>query len=383
MAEKLAPIPEREDLIDLQSRKVSKNWLRWLDALKTRAEESAGPGGTIDASQIVSGTLAIARLAGITNAQISNAAAIAWSKISKVGATLADFSGILPISQGGTGVDLSATGGTSKYLKQSAVGANVSVGTIAAADLPTGIDATKIADGSVDNTEFQYINSLRSNAQDQIDTKLWWQPFRRSWTLNFFPGNQIPIGFGLPGMTATGALSNGSTTDHQGTTITTSAAATTGGPRINGSIALFRWGNDPHYRLGMKTGSAITDMRINFGFYTATTLDSDGGSINAVTFRYSTTAGDSNWQALTNDGSATPTLTNTGVAVAANTEYEFGIVPSGDGTTVKFYINGALVATHTTKVPAASTLFFPIWTFATQTAVSKAMTYFWAYGEYD
>ena len=33
------------------------------------------------------------------------------------------------------------------------------------------IDATKIADGSVTSTEFQYINSLSSNAQDQIDIK--------------------------------------------------------------------------------------------------------------------------------------------------------------------------------------------------------------------
>lgn len=35
-----------------------------------------------------------------------------------------------------------------------------------------GIDATKIADGSVSNTEFQYINSLTSNAQTQIDEAL-------------------------------------------------------------------------------------------------------------------------------------------------------------------------------------------------------------------
>ena len=37
--------------------------------------------------------------------------------------------------------------------------------------LASGIDATKIADGTVTSTEFQYINSLTSNAQDQIDTK--------------------------------------------------------------------------------------------------------------------------------------------------------------------------------------------------------------------
>ncbi|HVX00861.1 MAG TPA: hypothetical protein VHA52_10565, partial [Candidatus Babeliaceae bacterium] len=34
----------------------------------------------------------------------------------------------------------------------------------------TSIDATSIADGSVTNTEFQYINSLTSNAQTQITT---------------------------------------------------------------------------------------------------------------------------------------------------------------------------------------------------------------------
>ena len=33
------------------------------------------------------------------------------------------------------------------------------------------IGAAKIANGTVSDTEFQYINSLSSNAQDQLDTK--------------------------------------------------------------------------------------------------------------------------------------------------------------------------------------------------------------------
>jgi len=37
------------------------------------------------------------------------------------------------------------------------------------AKVASGIDAVKIADGSVSNTEFQYINSLTSNAQTQLD----------------------------------------------------------------------------------------------------------------------------------------------------------------------------------------------------------------------
>lgn len=41
------------------------------------------------------------------------------------------------------------------------------------ADIKVGaaIDAAKIADGSVSNTEYQYINTLSSNAQDQLDNK--------------------------------------------------------------------------------------------------------------------------------------------------------------------------------------------------------------------
>lgn len=40
------------------------------------------------------------------------------------------------------------------------------------AKIATGVDAAKLADGSVSNTEFQYINSLSSNAQTQLDSKL-------------------------------------------------------------------------------------------------------------------------------------------------------------------------------------------------------------------
>lgn len=44
--------------------------------------------------------------------------------------------------------------------------------TLVAADMPTGIDAAKLADGSVSNTELQYINSLSSNAQTQLDARI-------------------------------------------------------------------------------------------------------------------------------------------------------------------------------------------------------------------
>ena len=45
-------------------------------------------------------------------------------------------------------------------------------GTISNAQLATGIDAVKLADGTITNTELQHINTLSSNAQTQLDAKL-------------------------------------------------------------------------------------------------------------------------------------------------------------------------------------------------------------------
>ena len=50
-----------------------------------------------------------------------------------------------------------------KYIKSTILDVDVNAS--------AAIDATKIADGSVTSAEFQYINTLSSNAQTQIDTK--------------------------------------------------------------------------------------------------------------------------------------------------------------------------------------------------------------------
>ncbi len=43
---------------------------------------------------------------------------------------------------------------------------------LTASDIPTGIDATKIADGSVSNTEFQRLDGVTGNIQTQIDNRV-------------------------------------------------------------------------------------------------------------------------------------------------------------------------------------------------------------------
>ncbi len=116
---------------------------------------------------------------------------------------------------------------------------------------------------------------------------------------------------------------------------------------------------NPAWEYIMKTGANASDIantRIWCAFCTAAALDqSDAGVGNVAGFRYSTGAGDTNWQAVTrNAGTGLNTVTDTGVAVAANTRYVLRIDAS-DPTSIKFYINGTLVVTTTTTLPVTTT----------------------------
>lgn len=58
-----------------------------------------------------------------------------------------------------------------------------------------------------------------------------------------------------------------------------------------------------------------------------------------------------NWLAKTATGAST-TTTTTGTTVGEDTWYSFKIIQYSDNSKVEFYINGTLVATNTTNVPA-------------------------------
>jgi hypothetical protein len=61
------------------------------------------------------------------------------------------------------------TGATKTKITYDANGLVTAGADLSASDLPTGIDATKIGDGSVSNTEFQYLDGVTSNIQTQIN----------------------------------------------------------------------------------------------------------------------------------------------------------------------------------------------------------------------
>jgi hypothetical protein len=80
------------------------------------------------------------------------------------GATL--FTDLTDVPQSYTG-----QGGKLVRVKADASGLEFYTLTIAAGDLPTGIDAAKIADGTISNTEFQYLNGVTSSIQTQLNSK--------------------------------------------------------------------------------------------------------------------------------------------------------------------------------------------------------------------
>ena len=95
-------------------------------------------------------------------------------------------------------------------------------------------------------------------------------------------------------------------------------------------------------------------------------------------FRYDTGASDTNWMCCTKDGT-TLTATDSGVAVAADTPYDFLLVCGTSN--VLFYINDfdTPVATITTTLPGTSQAIGHVLRLTTLVAANRAMRFarFW------
>jgi hypothetical protein len=382
----LPPVPETTPIVGSGGR-VESNWLRWLNGVKQRIEDAVTTGGlgTIDASQIVSGTVALARLAGITNAQIADAAAIAWSKISKTGSSLADLttrsasdltSGLLALARGGTGADLSATGGSGQYVKQASAGAVLTVGTIPAGDLPTAIDAAKIADGSVSNTEYQYLDGAVSNVQQQINNKAPNQLARRS--MSFLPALPVSTFMGIGSsavITVAGTITHLTEADFIGKRCTSAAVIGNSGgffttQQFEATIA------DPVAWFRIRTGSDISNVRIWVGLANQNLANQDSSATtNIAAFRYSTVAGDGGWVGVTQAATANFTVSSTVAAIAASTEYLLRIRVSGDGTAIHFSVDGGTEQTITTDLPTTTVALNAVVKVTTQAASARVIDF--------
>jgi len=111
------------------------------------------------------------------------------------------------------------------------------------------------------------------------------------------------------------------------------------------------WGAEFRFQLRLLNGTVST--RDWIGLVTADPSASDTPAQHLAAFRHSTVAGDANWQAVSDDGSGVPEITDTGVVYVDDVPLLLSVdTESGE---VRFAINGVLVATHTTKVPSDAT----------------------------
>lgn len=109
---------------------------------------------------------------------------------------------------------------------------------------------------------------------------------------------------------------------------------------------------NPVIDVAMRTAAVITVVRTWSGVFSGDPMGSDTPAVHLMGFRYSpATDATAFWRCVTDNGSGIPTVTTTTTAFVGTTSYRLRIVCDADGSTVRFYINGILVATHTTTLP--------------------------------
>ncbi len=141
-----------------------------------------------------------------------------------------------------------------------------------------------------------------------------------------------------------------------------SGAGHLAGAYVSGTAGHSNWGTGQN--LGLQVTMCAytrvnTDIRWWVGWCDNNTPDttfgaSDTPSGKYACIRFSTIAGDSKFTCISSDGSA-QTTTVTGTAPSNQVFYKFQVVFDDATPAVRFYINGAMVATHTTHLPTSTT----------------------------
>lgn len=139
----------------------------------------------------------------------------------------------------------------------------------------------------------------------------------------------------------------------------------------SGSYAQTRPSYGPSYAVSVRTHSDITSTRIWVGWTNAALTADTNNSNHLCAFRYSTAAGDTNWQACRSNGTA-QACTDTTVAVAASTTYELAIDGQVSGR-CSFYVNGVLRATTTSGSTSSAVTVGPQTTVETLAAAARAI----------
>ena len=261
-------------------------------------------------------------------------------------------------------------------------GTGNSITNIENADIKSGagIDATKIADGSVTNSEFKYINTLTDNAQTQLDGKSAIAGSSSIVTVGILDSGSITSNFGninigastitTTGAVATGAItaggtisgnltgnvtgntsgSSGSTTGNAATATALATARTIGGTSFDGTanIAVALSATSTALATARTIGGTSFDGTANI----AVALAAEATTVTDNSITLAKMAAGTDGNLITYDTNGDPAYVVTGTATHVLTSNGAGAAPTfqaaaGGGATIVHAFSNTTTTTYT------------------------------------
>lgn len=157
-----------------------------------------------------------------------------------------------------------------------------------------------------------------------------------------------------PVTNGTASLVNVNTGEGQFIQYLSAASAGSNGGVIAPTFDQTRFIYRPVIDFAVRDPATITSGRWWVGVFSGDPMGSATPALHYMGFRFDTAVDGTTWRAVTDNGSGTPTVTDTTVTFTATTSFRLRIVVDGAGADVRFYINGILRATHTTTLPTST-----------------------------
>lgn len=274
---------------------------------------------------------------------VQKASASQFGVVRVDGTTIAASGGVISSVGGATGANPSATAGPAAV--------NGSAATFMRSDAAPAVQqgsASQKGIVQVDGTTITASGGVISAVTGAIGSGSWFSPTMKRMTYVSVPngswaadGDSVSV-FGTAGGTGGTGFAYG-WSPGVGTVTGISGSAWYQLNSLNSIQAYFSGGLGP--ATNVRCWIALTDsLGASFGA-------SDTPSGNFIGFRFSTAAGDTHWQAITQlTNTSSTTKVDTGISVNTSVQQQFAVIATT--TSVLFYIDGNLVATTTTNIPA-------------------------------
>lgn len=178
-------------------------------------------------------------------------------------------------------------------------------------------------------------------------------PERKSFWINFHNNAENAVGIAAPTVNGTGSTNN--LADSTYNRYQSGAVAGNNGGVVSAAFTYFVQNHKPYFAANIRTHTSVAACRIWVGMVSAGIGNYDdlgANGILAALFRFSTVAGDTEWMAVTSDGTTQDTNPS-GVAVGVSTPYKLVIRWSPSDSAFHFSINDVEVAATTNNLPGA------------------------------